>query len=101
MSTSAPAASKGLRSGLGGAWQRLGAALDNTQVAGRPSRYYVSGWRFGLVALAVAALLPVTRNPSLLATAVGIGIYVLLALGLNIVIGYAGLLDLGFVAFFV
>src|SRR6478752_6866112 len=29
-----------------------------------------------------------------------IGIYILLALGLNIVVGYAGLLDLGFVAFF-
>src|SRR5690349_15361942 len=29
-----------------------------------------------------------------------IGIYVLLALGLNIVVGYAGLLDLGYVAFF-
>jgi branched-chain amino acid transport system permease protein len=29
-----------------------------------------------------------------------IGIYVLLALGLNVVIGYAGLLDLGYVAFY-
>ena len=27
-------------------------------------------------------------------------LYVLLALGLNIVVGYAGLLDLGFVAFY-
>ena len=27
-------------------------------------------------------------------------LYVLLALGLNIVVGYAGLLDLGYVAFF-
>jgi ABC-type branched-subunit amino acid transport system permease subunit len=32
------------------------------------------------------------RRPALL--------YVLLALGLNIVVGYAGLLDLGYVAFF-
>jgi branched-chain amino acid transport system permease protein len=29
-----------------------------------------------------------------------VGIYILLALGLNIVVGYAGLLDLGYVAFF-
>ena len=29
-----------------------------------------------------------------------IGIYILLALGLNVVVGYTGLLDLGFVAFF-
>jgi branched-chain amino acid transport system permease protein len=32
--------------------------------------------------------------------AVFVGVYVLLALGLNIVVGYAGLLDLGYVAFF-
>ena len=32
--------------------------------------------------------------------AVIIGVYVMLALGLNIVVGYAGLLDLGYVAFF-
>jgi branched-chain amino acid transport system permease protein len=32
--------------------------------------------------------------------AVFIGVYVLLALGLNVVVGYAGLLDLGYVAFF-
>src|SRR5262245_44745257 len=29
-----------------------------------------------------------------------IGTYILLALGLNVVVGYAGLLDLGYVAFF-
>ena len=29
-----------------------------------------------------------------------VGLYVLLGLGLNIVVGYAGLLDLGYVAFF-
>ena len=28
------------------------------------------------------------------------GIYILLALGLNVVVGYAGLLDLGYVAFY-
>jgi len=49
----------------------------------------------------VAALLPLSGDRTLLSTAVAIGIYVLLALGLNIVVGYAGLLDLGYVAFFV
>ena len=29
-----------------------------------------------------------------------IGIYVLLAVGLNVVVGWAGLLDLGFIAFY-
>jgi branched-chain amino acid transport system permease protein len=31
---------------------------------------------------------------------VNVGLYILMALGLNIVVGYAGLLDLGYVAFF-
>jgi ABC-type branched-subunit amino acid transport system permease subunit len=80
--------------------------LDNTKIAGRPLRYYLSGWRGGLIALIVALLLPTAMNlgiidPSLLVPAIAVGIYVLLALGLNIVVGYAGLLDLGYVAFFV
>ncbi len=29
-----------------------------------------------------------------------IGIYVLLAIGLNVVVGFAGLLDLGYIAFY-
>ena len=29
-----------------------------------------------------------------------IGVYVLLAIGLNVVVGWAGLLDLGFIAFY-
>ena len=29
-----------------------------------------------------------------------VGLYVILALGLNIVVGYAGLLDLGYIAFY-
>ncbi|MDQ3378081.1 MAG: hypothetical protein M3533_14465, partial [Actinomycetota bacterium] len=33
-------------------------------------------------------------------TAITIAIFVMLALGLNIVVGFAGLLDLGFVAFY-
>ena len=37
---------------------------------------------------------------NLLFTAITIAIYIMLALGLNIVVGFAGLLDLGFVAFY-
>ena len=56
--------------------------------------------------LVVAILLPYIINftgadPSLITASIGVGIYVILALGLNIVVGYAGLLDLGYVAFFV
>jgi len=47
-------------------------------------------------------LLPVLglRNVYYLEVATQIGIYVALALGLNIVVGFAGLLDLGYVAFY-
>jgi branched-chain amino acid transport system permease protein len=56
--------------------------------------------RFGLVVVA-AALLPVFVNSNYIVR-VGVNtlIYALLALGLNIVVGWAGLLDLGYVAFF-
>ena len=36
----------------------------------------------------------------LVSTAADAGVYVLLAIGLNVVVGFAGLLDLGYAAFF-
>ncbi len=42
----------------------------------------------------------VGRAASSSASSAVIGIYVMLALGLNIVVGYAGLLDLGYIAFY-
>ena len=65
-------------------------------------------WAFRLLALVVAVLAPATSVGRIMAPASDwktilfnpIGIYVLLALGLNIVVGQAGLLDLGYVAFF-
>jgi ABC-type branched-subunit amino acid transport system permease subunit len=45
-------------------------------------------------------LIPLRMDPSWIYTAGTVGIYVLLGLGLNIVVGLAGLLDLGYVAFF-
>jgi branched-chain amino acid transport system permease protein len=62
--------------------------------------------RFGpgllLLALAIAAPLFTTGGDGWLspATLVYCAIYALFAMGLNIVVGYAGLLDLGYVAFF-
>jgi branched-chain amino acid transport system permease protein len=40
------------------------------------------------------------RNTFYLDVAIQVGIFAVLALGLNIVVGFAGLLDLGFIAFF-
>ncbi len=54
---------------------------------------------FGLTALAVIAAPWVGKQ--FVADVLGtVGLYILLGLGLNIVVGYAGLLDLGYVAFY-
>ena len=53
--------------------------------------------------IALAVLLPfidAALGTDALFTAITIAIFVMLALGLNIVVGFAGLLDLGFVAFY-
>lgn len=52
------------------------------------------------VALLVLAALPSILGPFLSEVLNLVGIFLLMALGLNIVVGYAGLLDLGYVAFF-
>jgi branched-chain amino acid transport system permease protein len=59
--------------------------------------------RYGVyVGLLAAAILLPRALPGYLqqATFSGVAIYALLALGLNVVVGYAGLLDLGFIAFY-
>lgn len=54
-----------------------------------------------LVLVAIAALLPlVTRDAYVMRVAGLTGLYIMLALGLNVVAGFAGLLDLGYVAFY-
>jgi branched-chain amino acid transport system permease protein len=58
---------------------------------------------FGVAALPFGALLPLMFHQApdfLLWAASSLAIYMLLALGLNVVVGFAGLLDLGYAAFF-
>jgi branched-chain amino acid transport system permease protein len=57
------------------------------------------GWLPFLAFVAVVPFVPMFDDPWL-RVFVLIGIYTVLGLGLNVVVGYAGLLDLGFVAFF-
>src|SRR3954467_3913402 len=56
----------------------------------------------GVAALIVVAILPIFLDP--LSSTLDFGIfalaYIMFALGLNIVVGFAGLLDLGYVAFY-
>jgi branched-chain amino acid transport system permease protein len=91
----------------------VGTDLVSAQGGTRPEhgRYEFTGitkqarFAYGKTALTVAALLVAIQWPlhmnagiqSILTTQVAI--YVLLAIGLNVVVGFAGLLDLGYVAF--
>ncbi len=66
-------------------------------------------WYFGILLIAVFVLFYPVLDPVFFAFGTNgrlvgyddLGYYVILALGLNIVVGFAGLLDLGYVAFFV
>ena len=63
------------------------------------TRRRIRGWTIAALVVAVL-ILPQVSGTFLAQVAVLVGLYMLLALGLNIVVGYAGLLDLGYVAFF-
>jgi branched-chain amino acid transport system permease protein len=73
-----------------------------------PRRYRT--WALPLVALALAVLYPVYQDKMFtipvfgawpdIATGVVMLVFIMMAVGLNIVVGYAGLLDLGYVAFY-
>ncbi len=93
--------------GVWSAWLRWGPrtraswrstmATPREMAARRPVR-----WGFYLVLLVVAGFLPhLVNDPYWQSVLVEqIAVFVLLALGLNVVVGFAGLLDLGFVAFY-
>lgn len=69
--------------------------------ARRPLLNLSPGLRTAVIAFAVAIVLPfVGRNGAFTNFLADAGAFVLLALGLNIVVGFAGLLDLGYAAFF-
>ncbi|WID95207.1 hypothetical protein QO058_20775 [Bosea vestrisii] len=56
--------------------------------------------QIGVALLISAALLPLVSNSYTLEVGTMILLYMVLCLGLNVVVGYAGLLDLGYAAFF-
>ncbi|MDH3261819.1 MAG: leucine/isoleucine/valine transporter permease subunit [Acidimicrobiia bacterium] len=81
---------------LGGKGRALQGRLDALPAQRR--RSYIS--ILLLVAAAIVYMIPRVVGPFLSEVLDLAGLYLLMALGLNIVIGYAGLLDLGYVAFF-
>jgi branched-chain amino acid transport system permease protein len=81
----------------------------------RWSRVRVRGWNVGKWFVPAAILgiavtypfylnsmpqLPIFKTFPAMSTMVGMGVFTMMALGLNFVVGYAGLLDLGYVAFY-
>jgi branched-chain amino acid transport system permease protein len=81
-------------------WQRRGAAARGWYAqlpAPRRRRLQAIA---AVVALALLVLLPIAAGPFLSTVLVLVGLYALMGLGLNVVVGFAGLLDLGYVAFF-
>jgi ABC-type branched-subunit amino acid transport system permease subunit len=70
------------------------AMLDKVRGSARTKAFILIGLA---LALFYPPMLPVTWQNVLVTQ---IGVYVLLALGLNVVVGWAGLLDLGYIAFY-
>ena len=60
----------------------------------------VPTWVWLLILAAVAIVFPLITGRHAQSTAVDVLVYICLGLGLNIVIGLAGLLDLGYIAFY-
>lgn len=67
----------------------------------QPSRYLEThrGWVLGILII-IGCLIPVFGSRATIDIATLALIYVLLGLGLNVVVGFAGLLDLGYVGFY-
>jgi branched-chain amino acid transport system permease protein len=89
------------RKGAGGTNPLAPVIAQVTSVRDRMTTQPVLRYSVYAAILAFAIFYPTTLTPFWQRVLVDqIGIYVLLALGLNIVVGLAGLLDLGYIAFF-
>ncbi len=73
------------------------AATLDVAPAARPSRVDLY---LGITVLLAAALVPLVADAYVVQVGTTMLLYMVLCLGLNVVVGYAGLLDLGYAAFF-
>ncbi len=71
----------------------------SARLSDHPLLRRIHPWRWLLLALLLLTLPQMLSDPWL-QMLVFVGLFVILGLGLNIVVGFAGLLDLGYVAFF-
>jgi branched-chain amino acid transport system permease protein len=79
---------------------RTGKEKIMTNFIRSPSQQRMYKWgSWGFIAILIL-LLPIILGPYFSEILDNVGIYILMGLGLNIVVGFAGLLDLGYVAFY-
>jgi len=86
--------------GLGLLWRPTRVLVRRRFEGADPGRQRLVRWVAALLVIAFVATLPQLTGVFITQVLVLVGLYILLGLGLNIVVGYAGLLDLGYVAFY-
>jgi branched-chain amino acid transport system permease protein len=79
---------------------RMGKVKKETVVKRSPRQQRIYQWGTWAVIAIVILLMPLILGSYFSEILDNVGIYVLMGLGLNIVVGFAGLLDLGYVAFY-
>ncbi|CAN5739671.1 hypothetical protein BH23CHL7_BH23CHL7_03570 [soil metagenome] len=82
------------------AWDKPAAPMRNRMASIRPENRRRVGMVLAVLAIAALLILPQVSTGFVNQVLVNVGFFLMLALGLNIVVGYAGLLDLGYVAFY-
>ncbi len=86
--------------GLNALWGSQGERIKSRVDALPPGRQRTLRWGGIGLGIVLLLVLPVLMRTYLSEVIDNVGLYVLMGLGLNIVVGFAGLLDLGYVAFF-
>jgi branched-chain amino acid transport system permease protein len=89
-----------ISAGLTALWSARGPAVRQRVQQLPPGRRRLLNGTSLLVLAVVLVVLPQLIGSTLSQVLGQVGVYLLMGLGLNIVVGYAGLLDLGYVAFF-
>jgi branched-chain amino acid transport system permease protein len=100
LSQPAAALTLALVAGLTWAWGRPAAPLRERIQALPQDQSRRIGMAIAALAIAGLLVLPLVSTGFVSLVLVNVGFFLMLALGLNIVVGYAGLLDLGYVAFY-
>jgi branched-chain amino acid transport system permease protein len=81
-------------------WQASRSGVSRRVDAMPPTQRKTLSFVVTLLMLIVLFIMPRLIGPYLSEVADLVGFYIIMALGLNVVVGFAGLLDLGYVAFF-